>query len=54
MNLRSRREILEELQDLWKTHGAPGMDFADFEAALVRRGIEERRKTGKTINHLDE
>lgn len=54
MNLRSRREILEELQSLWKTHGLPGMDFADFEAALVRRGIEERRKTGKTINHLDE
>jgi endonuclease III len=53
MNLRSRREILEELQALWKTHGVPGMDFADFEAALVRRGIGERRKTGKTINHLD-
>ncbi len=47
MSLRSKREILEELQALWKKHGLSGMDFADFEAALVRRGIEERRKKAR-------
>lgn len=45
IKLKSREKILAELQTLWKTHGLPGMDFADFEAALVRKGIEERRKT---------
>lgn len=54
MNLKPRKKILVELQALWKTYGLPGMDFADFEAALVRRGIRERRKKGKMINHLDE
>jgi hypothetical protein len=43
-NLASKKKIFEELKDLWKTHGLPGMDFTDFEAALVRQGIESRRK----------
>jgi hypothetical protein len=43
-NLNSRERILAELKTLWKAHGSPGMDFADFEAALVRWGIKNRRK----------
>ena len=44
MNLRAKEKILAALQALWKAHGLPGMDFVDFEAALVRRGIHQRRK----------
>jgi hypothetical protein len=43
-NFRSRRIILAELKTLWKDHGLPEKDFADFEAALVRWGIENRKK----------
>lgn len=43
-NLVSKKKILAELKSLWKAYNLPGMNFADFEAALVRRGIEERRK----------
>jgi hypothetical protein len=39
--------ILAELKALWKAHGLPGTNFADFEAALVRWGIGHRRKRQK-------
>jgi len=42
-NIRSKGAILAELKALWKAHGVPGKDFTDFEAALVRKGIEDRR-----------
>ncbi len=43
-NLKSRERILAELKMLWKDHGLPEMEFADFEAALVRWGIRNRKK----------
>ncbi len=39
-----RRRILELLLKAWKQAGGKKKDFADFEAALVRAGIEERRR----------
>jgi hypothetical protein len=44
MNIRAKKKILAELKALWKAHGLPGMNFVDFEAALVRKGIHQRRK----------
>ncbi len=44
MNLRAKEKILAELKTLWKAHGLPGMNFVDFEAALVRKGLHQRRK----------
>ncbi len=46
-HMKSREKILVELKALWKYHRVPGFDFADFEAALVREGMGERRKKGK-------
>ncbi|MBI5967570.1 MAG: hypothetical protein HY882_06925 [Deltaproteobacteria bacterium] len=43
-NLRFEETILAELKALWKDHGVPGKDFTDFEAALVRQGIQYRRE----------
>lgn len=43
-NLRFEETILAELKALWKAHGVPGKDFTDFEAALVRQGIQYRRE----------
>jgi len=43
-NLRSRKTVLTELKSLWKDHELSGMNFADFEAALVRQGIQYRRE----------
>jgi hypothetical protein len=43
-NVRSRKIILAELKALWKDPGLPGINFADFDAALVRCGIEDGRK----------
>lgn len=40
-------KILVALKELWKACEMPGMDFTDFEAALVRSGIENRRKRAK-------
>lgn len=40
---RERKEILLELKRLWERTGLPG-SFSDFEAALVRFGIANRRK----------
>ncbi len=39
-----RRRILELLLKAWNQAGGKKKDFADFEAALVRAGIEERRR----------
>ncbi len=44
MNLRPKEKILAELKTLWKAQGLPGMNFVDFEAALVRKGLHQRRK----------
>jgi hypothetical protein len=43
-NLSSQKKILDGLKALWKNHGVAGMDITDFEAALVRQGIENRRR----------
>jgi hypothetical protein len=38
------REALPALQQKWQAQPLPGFDFADLEAALVRRGLELRRR----------
>jgi hypothetical protein len=38
-----RRKVLEHLVRAWKNAGMEPKDFPDFEAALVRAGIELRR-----------
>jgi len=43
-NLSSPKKILDGLKALWKAHGVAGMDMTDFEAALVRQGIKNRRE----------
>jgi endonuclease III len=35
---------LAELKELWKMHSVPGYDFRHLEAALVRTGLELRRR----------
>ncbi len=42
----SGREALKVLEKEWQAHPVAGSDFADLEAALVRRGLELRRKSG--------
>jgi len=42
--LKKKERILAELKALWRVNRVPGMDFPDFQAALVRWGIAERRK----------
>jgi len=41
--VRDRRKVLEQLMRAWKDAGMQPKDFPDFEAALVRAGIELRR-----------
>jgi hypothetical protein len=41
------QEALKALEDAWRARPAPGYDFADLEAALVRRGLELRRARDK-------
>jgi hypothetical protein len=41
--VRDRRKVLEYLVRAWKSAGMQPKDFPDFEAALVRAGIELRR-----------
>ncbi|NTW59076.1 MAG: hypothetical protein HGA43_07910 [Nitrospirae bacterium] len=41
--VRDRRKVLEHLVRAWKSAGMRPKDFPDFEAALVRAGIELRR-----------
>jgi hypothetical protein len=42
--VKDRRRVLGLLQEAWKKAGMPIKGFSDFEAALVRAGIETRRK----------
>jgi len=42
--VKERAKILQLLMDAWKETGMKKKDFPDFEAALVRAGIELRRK----------
>ena len=44
-DMTDKRKILELLRDVWKKAGMRIKGFPDFEAALVRAGIETRRKT---------
>jgi hypothetical protein len=46
---RTAREALKALEAEWRAQPVPGSDFADLEAALVRRGLELRRQSLK--NH---
>jgi len=39
------RQALQKLQQHWEAQPAPGQDFADLEAALVRLGLELRRSS---------
>jgi hypothetical protein len=39
------RPALRELERHWQAQPVPGRDFADLEAALVRRGLELRRSS---------
>jgi len=43
------REALLHLQRRWETEPAPGFDFADLEAALVRLGLDLRRQKQKEL-----
>lgn len=47
------REALLELKRHWQTQPVPGRDFADLEAALVRLGLELRRKGRKEVGGGD-
>lgn len=38
--------VLDALQRLWDRHPAAGRDFADFEAALVRAGLDLQHRLG--------
>ncbi len=42
--VKDRAKVLQLLTDAWKETGMKKKDFPDFEAALVRAGIELRRK----------
>lgn len=42
--VKDRAKVLQLLMDVWKEAGMKKKDFPDFEAALVRAGIELRRK----------
>ncbi|HSQ78436.1 MAG TPA: hypothetical protein VLN91_06055 [Nitrospirota bacterium] len=42
--VKDRAQVLQLLMDAWKETGMKKKDFPDFEAALVRAGIELRRK----------
>jgi hypothetical protein len=43
--VKDRAKVLQLLMDAWKEAGRKKKDFTDFEAALVRAGIELRRKS---------
>lgn len=43
----SPREALRRLERHWQAQPVAGYDFADLEAALVRQGLELRRKSSK-------
>ena len=48
-SVRDRRRVLEHLMRAWKNAGMQQKDFPDFEAALVRAGIELRRGGRRSI-----
>lgn len=45
--VQDRKKILRLLKETWKDAGMKKLDFTDFEAALVRAGIEMRRRKQK-------
>ncbi len=47
--LRSPQKILDELKSLWQQWQVPGYNFADLEAALVRYGLNLRRRALKNF-----
>ena len=42
-----RRKALRLLMSIWQREGHTAADFPDFEAALLRLGLEERRRTAR-------
>jgi endonuclease III len=48
-NVKDRTKILGLLMEAWKASGKMKKDFPDFEAALVRAGIEMRRRKLKDL-----
>jgi endonuclease III len=48
-NVKDRTKILGLLMEAWKASGRMKKDFPDFEAALVRAGIEMRRRKLKDL-----
>ncbi len=47
--VKDRRKVLGLLKEAWKESGRKKKDFPDFEAALVRAGIEMRRRKHKVF-----
>ncbi|MFQ5710891.1 MAG: hypothetical protein ACE5GD_03830 [Candidatus Geothermarchaeales archaeon] len=49
VNEEERRQILEDLEGVWRKNKVPGRGFADFEAALLRLGKDfcRRARCGK-------
>ncbi len=45
--VKDRKKIFELMGDAWRKAGMKRQDFPDFEAALVRAGIEARRRKQK-------
>jgi hypothetical protein len=46
------RSALQELERHWRAQPVPHRDFADLEAALVRRGLELRRSSKFQVQSL--
>lgn len=42
-----QRKALQRLMAIWQREGKPAGDFPDFEAALLRLGLEERRRAAR-------
>jgi hypothetical protein len=47
--VRNKKDILGLLRQAWKEAGMKKKDFPDFEAALVRAGIEARRRKHRAV-----
>lgn len=45
--MKDREQVLRLLMEAWKESGMKKKDFPDFEASLVRTGIELRRRKQK-------
>jgi len=48
-SLKDRRRGLDELKNVWTAEGNQIEEFPDFEAALVRHGLELRRRASRSI-----